>query len=174
MKPLDIFAQKIDAANTMIGRTTAWLALIMVLVQFVVVMMRYVFGVGSIMMQESVIYMHAFLFMLGAGYTLLQGGHVRVDIFYREAPLRRKAFTDLAGVLVFLVPVCVVIWWFSWRYVANSWNVFEGSRETSGIQGVYILKTVILAFAGLMVLQGLSLAARCLLTLLGAKPERQA
>ena len=81
MKPLDIFAQKIDAANSVIGRTTAWLALIMVLVQFVVVMMRYVFGVGSIMMQESVIYMHAFLFMLGAGYTLLQGGHVRVDIF---------------------------------------------------------------------------------------------
>ena len=76
--------------------------------------------------------------------------------------------------LVFLLPVCLVIWWFSWRYVANSWSVFEGSRETSGIQGVYILKTVILAFAGLMVLQGLSLAARCLLTLLGAEPERQA
>ena len=171
MKPLDIFAQKIDAANTMIGRTTAWLALIMVLVQFVVVMMRYVFGVGSIMMQESVIYMHALLFMLGAGYTLLQGGHVRVDIFYREAPLRRKALTDFAGVWIFLVPVCVVIWWYSWRYVANSWSVFEGSKETSGIQGVFVLKTAILVFAGLMVLQGLSLAARSLLILLGAEPE---
>lgn len=169
MNSLEGLAGKIDAANDWIGRSVAWLAVIMVLVQFTAVVLRYVFGIGSIMMQESVIYMHAFLFMIGAGYTLLQGGHVRVDIFYREAPPKRKALTDLIGVFVFLIPVCVTIWYFSWGYVARSWQVFEGSKETSGIQGVFILKTAILVFALLVTLQGISLAARSLLVLAGTK-----
>ena len=170
MNSLENAANRIDRLNNWVGRTTAWLALIMVIVQFSVVVMRYVFGVGSIMMQESVIYMHALLFLIGAGYTLLQGGHVRVDVFYRDATPRKKAMTDLIGVFVFLVPVCFIIWWFSWPYVLNSWAVFEGSRETSGIQGVFVLKTAILAFAALVVLQGISLALRCILTLNGAPP----
>ena len=141
----------------------------MVLVQFSAVVLRYVFGIGSIWMQESVIYMHAYLFMVGAGYTLLQGGHVRVDIFYREASPKRKALTDLIGVFVFLLPVCVTIWLFSWGYVARSWQVLEGSKETSGIQGVFLLKSAILVFTALVALQGISLAARSLLVLAGAK-----
>lgn len=169
MNSLNGIAGKIDAANDWIGRTVAWLAVFMVLVQFSAVVLRYVFGIGSIWMQESVIYMHAFLFMVGAGYTLLQGGHVRVDIFYREAPPKRKALTDLIGVFVFLIPVCVTIWLFSWGYVVRSWEVLEGSKETSGIQGVFLLKSAILVFAALVTLQGISLAARSLLVLAGSK-----
>ncbi|MDP6427967.1 MAG: TRAP transporter small permease subunit [Rhodospirillales bacterium] len=142
----------------------------MVIIQFVVVVMRYVFGVGSIMMQESVIYLHAILFMIGAGYTLLYGGHVRVDIFYRDASARGKAILDLIGIAVFLLPVCILIWWFSWRYVGASWAVFEGSKETSGIQAVFLLKSTILAFAALMGLQGISLAIHSILVLIGAEP----
>ncbi len=165
-------ARYIDAFNDKIGKGVAWLALTMVLVQFTVVVMRYVFGIGSIFMQESIIYLHAVVFMLGAGYTLLHGGHVRVDIFYREASARRKAVVDLLGVAFFLMPVCVLIWWASWPYVASSWRVFEGSREVSGIQAVFLLKTVILVFVALVVMQGISLAIRSLLILLGAeKPQ---
>ena len=165
-------ARYIDAVNDSIGKGVAWLALAMVLVQFTVVVMRYVFGIGSIFMQESIIYLHATVFMLGAGYTLLHGGHVRVDIFYREASARRKAVVDLLGVAFFLMPVCVLIWWASWPYVANSWRVFEGSREVSGIPAVFLLKTVILVFVALVVMQGISLAIRSLLILLGAeKPQ---
>ncbi len=97
---------------------------------------------------------------------------MRVDIFYREASARRKAVVDLAGVALFLLPVCALIWWGSWPYVANSWRVFEGSRETSGIQAVFLLKSVILVFVALIVLQGLSMAARSVIVLLGAEPPR--
>ena len=95
MNILGAVARAIDAVNERIGRGVAWFALLMVLLQFTVVVMRYVFGLGSIFMQEGVIYLHAALFLCGAGYTLLHGGHVRVDIFYRDASPRRKALVDL-------------------------------------------------------------------------------
>lgn len=168
MSALALVARLIDGLNDRIGRTVAWLALVMVLLQFAVVVMRYVFGVGAIFLQEGVIYLHGTLFMVGAGYTLLHGGHVRVDIFYRDAAPKRKALIDLIGVLVFLLPVCTVIGWASWPYVGQSWAVFEGSRETSGIPGVFALKSVILAFVVLIVFQGVSMALHAVLTLAGA------
>ena len=158
-------AQRIDALNEAIGRYAAWCAVVLVMVQFAVVVLRYVFGVGVIMMQEGVVYLHATLFLLGAAYTLKHEGHVRVDIFYREATPRRKALVDVFGALVFLLPVCGLIFWFSLPYVETSWSVFEGSRETSGIQAVFLLKTLILVFAVLMALQGLSMLMHSLLCL---------
>lgn len=166
MQTLARLAHGIDALNERIGATVAWLALIMVLVQFAVVLLRYVFGVSILVMQESVIYMHATLFMTGAGYTLLHDYHVRVDVFYREATQRRKAWTDLLGVLAFLWPVCALIAIYGYPYVEKAWRVGEGSIESSGIQGVYLLKTVILVFVVVMALQGLSLAIKSLLRIL--------
>jgi TRAP-type mannitol/chloroaromatic compound transport system permease small subunit len=164
-------ARIIDVINERVGRAVAWAALAMVLVQFTVVVMRYVFGFGSILMQESVIYLHAILFMIGSAYTLLHDGHVRLDIFYRDASIRTKALVDLWGSIGLLIPVTVLIWWFSWPYVAGSWEVLEGSRETSGIHAVFLLKTVILVFAALMFLQGISLLARSILTLKGRQQD---
>ena len=158
MDLLASLARAIDELNERIGRVVAWAALLMVLVQFAVVLMRYVYGISFIFMQESVVYLHAILFMLGAGYTLLHGGHVRVDIFYAGARRRTKAWVDLIGVIIFLAPVCAIIFRYSYPYVRSSWAVFEGSRETSGIQAVFLLKTVILVFAVLILLQGLALA----------------
>lgn len=157
----------IDRLNLHVGRAIAWTALAMVLVQFTVVLMRYVFGVGSIWLQESVIYFHALLFMVGAGYTLLHGGHVRVDIFYREASDKYKAIVDLGGVILLLLPVCALILITAFPYVSASWRILEQSTETSGIPAVYLLKTLILVFGGLLAVQGLSLACRSLLVLMG-------
>ncbi len=169
-------ARLIDAINEGIGRAVSWLTLFMVLVQFTVVVMRYVFGIGSIFMQESIVYMHAVVFMIAAGYTLLHDGHVRIDIFYNPAGARQKAVVDLAGVLVFLLPICGLIFANSWPYVAQAWRVLEVSQEGSGIPGVFLLKTVILVYAVLLFVQGLSLAARSLFVLMGlgavvGKPE---
>lgn len=157
----------IDGLNERLGRVVSWLALLMVVVQFIVVIQRYVFGIGSIWMQESIVYMHGMLFMLAAGYTLLHNGHVRVDVFYREATPRRKALTDLFGSLFFLLPMCAAIIWLAWPYVSSSWSILEGSKETSGIHGVYLLKSVIIAFAVLVALQGVSLALHSLRILSG-------
>ncbi len=167
MEVVASLARAIDELNERIGRVVAWAALLMVLVQFAVVLMRYVYGLNFIFMQESIVYLHAVLFMLGAGYTLLHGGHVRVDILYAGATRRTKAWVDLVGVIVFLIPVCAIIISFSFPYVQSSWAVFEGSRETSGIQAVFLLKTVILVFAILILLQGVALALHSVVALAG-------
>ncbi|WP_306258382.1 TRAP transporter small permease subunit [Pararhizobium sp. IMCC21322] len=164
-------ADLIDRVNKSIGRTVMWFALFIVLIQFVVVVMRYVFGVGSIFAQESITYLHGFLFMLAAAYTLLTDGHVRVDIFYRDARPRKKAMVNLVGAFLLMIPVCVLIFWTSFPYVIASWAALEGSPETSGIQARYIHKTAILAFAAMMALQGVSMAIRSLLALGGDEIE---
>ncbi|MFT5540785.1 MAG: TRAP-type mannitol/chloroaromatic compound transport system permease small subunit, partial [Alphaproteobacteria bacterium] len=107
----------------------------------------------------------ATLFMAGAAYTLLQDGHVRVDIFYREATVRDKAWVDLLGTIFFLWPVSMLILIKGWPYVMSSWSILEGSPETSGIPAVFLLKTLILIFAVTMIAQGVSMAARAILTL---------
>lgn len=168
MTSIQGLARAIDRLNETIGVTVAWLALLLVLVEFTVVLMRYVFGVGSIKMQESIVYMHAIVFMVAAGYTLLHNGHVRCDIFYAGASPRRRALIDLIGVVVFLLPTCALIAWAAWPYVAQAWMVREGSPEGRlGIPGVYLLKSVILVFAGLVALQGLALAIDSALRLAG-------
>ena len=167
MSGLFSIARKIDAVNNVIGRAIAWLTLIMVLIQFTVVVMRYVFGLSSIYMQESIVYMHAIVFLTAAGYTLLHEGHVRVDIFYGGASMRQKAWTNLIGVLLLLWPMAVTTLLASWGYVLSSWGVFEGSPEGSGIPGIFFLKTFIWVFAIVLILQGLSLALHSLGVLLG-------
>jgi TRAP-type mannitol/chloroaromatic compound transport system permease small subunit len=161
-------ARAIDRLNETVGVTVAWLALFLVLVEFTVVLMRYVFGLGSVKMQESIVYMHAIIFMVAGGYTLLHDGHVRCDIFYAAASPRRRAVIDLIGVAVFLLPTCVLIAWAAWPYVAQAWAVREGSPEGSlGIPGVFLLKSVILVFAALVTLQGVALALHSALRLVG-------
>ena len=159
----------IDRLNERIGHGVAWIALAMVLVQFLVVVMRYVFAIGNIALQESIWYMHGILFMVGAGYTLLHNGHVRVDVIYGDASPRYKALVDVFGSLVFLLPVTAATLWLSWDYVINAWKVWEGSTEVSGLPLIWAYKTVIWVFAVLVFLQGLSMLFKALGYLKGAE-----
>lgn len=162
----------IDALNRTIGHVVAWGTLVVALLQFAMVIARYVFGVGSIWVQESITYVFASLFMLGAAAALLADGHVRVDIWYREASPKSRAIVDLVGTLIFLWPVCGLILWEAWPYVARAFAYREGSRETSGIPFLYLLKAELLIFAGLLALQGLSVVVRSIDRLLDrAAPE---
>lgn len=167
---LDAVADAIDALNERIGHAVAWLTLAMVLVTVVVVVLRYGFNVGFIWMQESVRFMYAAVFLLGAGYTLLRDEHVRVDILYAGMPPRGKALVDLLGTLFFLFPVCGSILLYSWDYVINSWAQLEGSLEERGLHAVYLLKTCIWAFAALLGLQGASTVIRAARTLARRAP----
>ena len=153
-------ADRIDRLNMAVGRAAAWAALYIVLAQFVVVVLRYVFGIGSIWLSETIIYGHAALIMLAAAWTLYAGGHVRVDVFYADFSPRAKAWVDLAGALLLLLPFMLVLAWFALPYVGRSWAILERSRETSGIPAVFLLKTLIPLFALLMALQGVSQAFR--------------
>ena len=116
-----------DTINDRLGIFIAWATLIMVVVQFTLVLMRYIFaakdfaGISTLWWQEAIVYSHGALIMLAAGYTFLHNGHVRVDIFYRGASETKKDITDLLGSLLFLLPVCYIIWWSSITNVENSW-----------------------------------------------------
>ncbi len=150
-----------------VGRAAAWCVLFVTLVQVVVVLMRYALGLGSIWLQESIIYGHAALFMLAAAWTLRVDRHVRVDIFYAEASPRRKAFVNTFGALVFLFPFCLALLWLSLPYVARSYAILERSREASGLPLVFALKSLIPLFAVLLALQGLAQLIRSGLVLAG-------
>ena len=169
---LERLALLFEAINEWLGRLVSWLSLWMVLITFSVVVLRYAFDLGWIWLQESVTFMHAALFLVGAAYTLKHQGHVRVDIFYRRFSSRTKAWVDLLGSLFLLLPVCIFIFTVSWDYVAQSWALHEGSREAGGLDGVYLLKALILAMAGLLVLQGLAMSIRALLQLTGHSPRQ--
>jgi TRAP-type mannitol/chloroaromatic compound transport system permease small subunit len=162
-------AAAIDRAVAAIGRAAAWCCLYVVLAEFAVVVLRYAFGLGSIRLQESVLYAHAALFMLAAAWTLQVGGHVRVDIFYAQAKPRTRAMVDLVGTIVFLFPVATAIAVLSLPYVARSWAILEHSREASGLPFVYLLKTLIPLFALLIGLQGIAQAIRGALAILGSR-----
>ena len=173
MKYLKRVADAIDATNDWIGRAVAWLTLGMVLVEFVVVLSRYVFGLGSTLMQESIVYMHATVFLVCAGYALVYNGHVRCDIFYATASPRARAIIDIVGTFVFLLPMCALVGWMAWPYVRASWAVMEISQEGRlGIPAVYLLKTLILVFPALLALQAVSLVLQSALFLAGATPSR--
>ena len=141
----------------------------MVLVTFVVVVMRYVFDAGLIWLQESVVWMHAFVFMMGASYTLQQEEHVRVDIFYREMSPTRRAWVDLLGVVIFLLPLCAFLAWKGFDFVAASWRLQEASRESGGLPYplIPLLKTVLVLMPITVALQGVALMSRCVRTLRG-------
>src|SRR3954453_16755198 len=162
-------SERIDRQNTAIGRAASWCALAIVLMGFAVVLLRYVLGLGSIWLQESVLYAHAALFLLAAAWTLNEGGHVRVDVFYADASRRAKAWVDLVGTLLLLLPFCLAILWFSLPYVERSWAILERSRESSGLPLVFLLKTLIPVFALLLALQGVAQAIRAALILRGAR-----
>ena len=158
---------RIEALLEIVGRLVSWLTLGMVLVTFTVVVLRYFFNIGWIAMQESITYMHAMVFMLGAAYTLRHEGHVRVDIFYERLSDKGKARVNLAGTLLLLFPFCIFIIWTSWDYVGQSWLFLEGSQEAGGLPAVWLLKSLILLLPSLLLLQGLALLLRSLLTLRG-------
>jgi TRAP-type mannitol/chloroaromatic compound transport system permease small subunit len=153
-------ADRIDRLTSALGRAAAWLALVVVLLQFALVVARYLFGLGSVWLTETVIYAHAALFMLAAAWTLRVGGHVRVDIFYADASAHTKALIDFVGALVLLLPFMVVLIWLSVPYAARSWSILEHSQEASGLPLVFVLKTLIPVFALLMALQGIAQAIR--------------
>lgn len=165
---MERFANTVDRLNAAIGRAAAWLVLVVVLVQFALVLARYVFGFGSIWLTEAVVYGHAALFLLAAAWTLREGGHVRVDIFYAEVTPRTRAIVDLAGALLLLLPFALVLIWLSAPYAARSWAIFERSQESSGLPLVFVLKTLIPLFAVMMALQGVAQAIRAAQALKGA------
>jgi len=149
----------IDRVSDATGRVTAWLTLAMVVISFVIVIIRYAFDSGFIWLQESLIWMHATVFMLGAAYTLQRDEHVRVDIFYRDMTVKRRALVNLLGVLFFIFPLCAFFLIEGFDYVRASWEIREVSRDSGGLPYPFVplLKSILLLMPISVALQGLSM-----------------
>ncbi|MDA9034957.1 TRAP transporter small permease subunit, partial [Hyphomicrobiales bacterium] len=155
-----------DKINEFVGKNISWFIILMVIVQLAIVMSRYIYGIGFLKLQELLIYLHGSLFTLAAGYTLLKDEHVRVDLIYREASQKYKSLINIFGSLVFLIPFCLLTFSTSLPYVRRSWKILEGSPETSGLNAVFILKTVLIIFPILLLLQSFSIIIRSSVSLI--------
>jgi TRAP-type mannitol/chloroaromatic compound transport system permease small subunit len=158
--------KSINGMTDFLGRTVSWLTVVMVATLLIVVVTRYFLQIGSIALQESVTYLHATVFLLGIAYTLKQGGHVRVDIFYRQFSPRRKALVNFCGGIFFLIPVSVLIFYSSWDYVMASWAIGETSAENNGLPFIYLLKTLMILMPATLLLQGVAEILKSLLVLI--------
>lgn len=155
---MDAIARAIDG----LGRGISWLTLVMTILIFAIVVLRYGLNLGWIWLQESVTYLHALIFMTAAAWAFQTDDHVRVDIFYRTRSERYKNIVNLAGTLLFLMPFSVFLLYIGWDYVAASWTNHEASREAGGLPLVWLLKTLILLLPALLLLQSLSTVRQCL------------
>lgn len=149
-------AQAIDLVQDRLGQSLSWLTAAMVAATVVVVVLRYGFGIGAIALQESVIYMNSLVFLAGAAWTFKENRHVRVDILYSKMSRRTQIKIDLVGHLVLLLPMCILVFVWSFDWVVASWRIREGSPEVGGIPAVFLLKTIILVMPTLLALQILS------------------
>jgi len=166
---LKVFSGAIDRSNEVVGRMVSWVSLLLVLVVFTDVVMRYLFRTSFVFTQELEWHLFAFIFLIGAGYTLLHDGHVRVDIIYQRLGVKGQAWINLLGVIFFLIPGCYLVISTSWHFVSNSFSMLEGSPDPGGIPYRFIVKGTMTVGYVLLLLQGLSMGVHALLQILGAE-----
>lgn len=167
MRLIAWIVRAISGANWLIGNVFSWLALAIVIVCFSVVVQRYAFSTTRLWMQDLYVWLNGAMFTAVAGFALLRGDHVRVDIFYRPASLRWKAIADMIGVVVFLLPFSWIVVVYALPFVQRSWRLYEGSANIGGMPGLFILKSFILVFAIVVAMQGIAMFLRSILVLAG-------
>jgi TRAP-type mannitol/chloroaromatic compound transport system permease small subunit len=157
----------IDTLNQWVGRGVSWVTLALVLVVFVDVVMRYLFNTSFVFTQELEWHLFGFIFLMGAGYTLLHDGHVRVDIIYQRVGLKPRAWINLCGVILFLIPGCIMVIITSFKFALNAFEIMEGSPDPGGIPFRFVIKSCIPVGFTLLLLQGISLGMHSVMQILG-------
>jgi TRAP-type mannitol/chloroaromatic compound transport system permease small subunit len=173
MEAIRTLSRWIDTMNEWIGRGVSWVTLALVLVVFIDVVMRYLFNTSFVFTQELEWHLFGFIFLIGAGYTLLKDGHVRVDIIYQRLGLKGRAWINLFGVLLFLIPGCFMVISTSWKFAVNSFAMLEGSPDPGGIPLRFIIKGCIPLGFTLLLMQGISLGIQSFIQIMGMETDRE-
>jgi TRAP-type mannitol/chloroaromatic compound transport system permease small subunit len=172
LRVLDLSIALLDGVTSLFGRIVSWLVLYMVLMTFINVVLRYVYGYSNVAMIETVLYAFAIVLASTPGWTLRHDEHVRIDVFYGRFTPRGRALVNVLGTLFLLAPVLWVLGTRSVPYVERSWKLKETSSEVAGLDYLYLLKSFLLVFVAVMAIQGLSFLLRNLRTLiLGHDPD---
>ena len=167
MNALKTVSRWIDILNEWVGRGVAWVTAGLVMVVFVDVLMRYIFNLSFVFTQELEWHLFGFIFLIGAGYTLLHDGHVRVDIIYQRIGAKGRAWVNFIGVLLFLIPGCIMVITTSWKFTMTSFSMLEGSPDPGGIPFRFIIKGCIPIGFTLLLLQGISMGLHNFMKILG-------
>ena len=170
-KYLRLLSSSIDKYTRFLGLCAGCLVIAMIILIVMIILSRYVFGLSSTKLSESITYLHAILFLFAAPMTLANNGHVRIDLFYAQCSEKYKAWVNLIGSYVFLIPLCLMIFITSAPYVRNSWAILEKSFESNGLPFVFLLKTLIPVFATILLIQAIALICTSLLTLLSLEEK---
>jgi TRAP-type mannitol/chloroaromatic compound transport system permease small subunit len=173
MKVIKLLCHWIDSLNQWVGRGVAWVTLGLVLVVFIDVVMRYLFNTSFVFTQELEWHLFGFIFLIGAGYTLLHDGHVRVDIIYQRLGFKGRAWVNLCGVLLFLIPGCFLVITTGWKFTVTSFAMLEGSPDPGGIPFRFILKGCIPLGFTLLLLQGISLGMHSFMQIMGMEEAKE-
>lgn len=168
---MDIIIKKLDAFSGIVGTATSWLTTSLMLLICADVFIRYFLKASFVWMIELEVHMFSLIFLLGAAYTLREDAHVRVDLFYTNFSESRKALVNLAGIIVFLIPWCLIVMRTSMRYAQNSFKIRETSSDPGGLPALYIMKFMIVVAFFLLLVEALNLLLKCLLVLLGKRDQ---
>lgn len=166
MKFLNRYIEFVNRINSTIGKYTSWLTSVLVLVVVFDVIIRYIFNESSVAIQELEWHLFAIIFLMGAAYTLQNDDHVRVDLFYSMFNLKQKAWLNIIGTIIFLIPFTLLIIYASQNYVINSFTLNESSPDPGGLPARYILKTIIPLSFLFLLLQGFSLLFKSILEII--------
>jgi len=157
----------IDTLNDRVGKTVSWLTTILVWVICFDVLLRYLFNVSFAGLFEMEWHIFSLIFLLGAAYTLKDDKHVRVDVFYSRFSEKGKAWVNLIGSLIFLIPFCIVVISSSIPFVWNSFTIMEGSPDPGGLPFRFIVKSAIPIGFSLLLLQAIAFSLKSILTIQG-------
>ncbi|WP_422360372.1 TRAP transporter small permease subunit [Reichenbachiella sp.] len=150
------FIQHINQFTEKTGRLVSWLSLLLVILIGLDVVLRYAFSWSSSANQELEWHLFATLFLLGSAYALKHNKHVRVDVFYSRFSENKKAWVNLIGTLIFLIPFCLVVIQTSIPFALDAWKIAESSPEPGGLPHRFVIKSTIPLGATLLLVQAIS------------------
>jgi TRAP-type mannitol/chloroaromatic compound transport system permease small subunit len=163
--PVTAFSRIADRIIGWAGEAASWLWTALMLLIVAQVVLRYVFSIGSIKMEEMQWHLFAVGFMLGLAFTEIAERHVRIDVAAEHWPQRRRLWVELIGITVFLLPMCGIILWFAIPFVATSWQLNEVSAAPDGLPFRWLLKSFVISSFALLGLAGLSRLSRVMAAL---------
>ncbi len=165
MQVLRAYIRFVDGLNERVGRVVSWLTAVLVAVVCYDVFTRYLLKNSLVAVQELEWHLFALIFLLGAAYSLKHDQHVRVDVFYSRFSARKKAWVNLIGSVLFLIPFCIIVIVSSQYFVVSAFHIGETSPDPGGLPARWVLKAAIPLGFVLLLLQGLGLACRSLLAI---------
>ncbi len=155
-------AGRIERLSILIGKSGSLILPLLVLTILVNVILRYVFNIGLIELEELQWHLNATVVMCCLAFTLQADEHVRVDLFYNRLALRSRDWVNLLGLVLLFLPFTGLVSWHAWQLAAYSWELKEGSPMPSGLPARYIIKGIMAAGMTLLTLQGIALLLNCL------------